>query len=105
MSDCSYTAFSAPQPIRGQINWANGHRPTPLSYARFVDGEERRAVSIELDGVEYAPVRECEPRIELWDDGFSFDAYCGECGYPIGDGELKPWSYCPECGTKIAKEY
>ena len=41
MSDCSTNAMSAPKPIHGEIVWKDGMRPTPLSYARYVNGVER----------------------------------------------------------------
>jgi len=44
-----------------------------------------------------------EPILEPWDDPTKYDAYCGCCNYPIGDGKLNPWDYCPNCGTKIRK--
>ena len=59
-----------------------------------------------IGGVVYVPEGggECELTIEPWEsDSTKFDAYCGNCGYPMGDGELKPWKYCPECGWKAVK--
>jgi len=44
-----------------------------------------------------------EPILEPWDDPTKYDAYCGWCNYPIGDGKLNPWDFCPNCGTKIRK--
>lgn len=41
--------------IHGMICWDCG-RPSDLSYARIVNGHERRALWIDLDGVRYVPV-------------------------------------------------
>ena len=46
------------KPISGEIVWGNGHRPSPLSYARYVNGVERVADRITLDGVMYVPWNE-----------------------------------------------
>lgn len=59
MSDCNTNAMSAPKPLEGQINWCGDHMPTPLNYARYVDGVERVAESIELDDVLFVPVVRC----------------------------------------------
>ena len=53
MSDCSSHSFDV-RPIRGEIGWGGDMRPTPLSYARYVNGQERVAEYVELDGVRYA---------------------------------------------------
>lgn len=45
--------------------------------------------------------RTCKPIIEPWDDPTKYDAYCGNCNYSLGDGELEPWNYCPNCGKKV----
>ena len=54
MSDCSTNSFDV-APIRGEIHWRGGMRPTTLSYARYVNGQERMAEWVELDGVRYVP--------------------------------------------------
>lgn len=107
MSDCSYTAFAAPQPIRGQINWANGHRPTPLSYARFVNGEERIAESVEIDGVVYAPERLCDVAAsydtsDVFGDNSNAEWYFSfSCGCELYWDEAEPPNYCPSCGARV----
>lgn len=46
--------------------------------------------------------RTCKPIIEPWEsDKTKYDAYCGNCNYPLGDGKLMPWNYCPNCGCKV----
>ena len=46
--------------------------------------------------------RTCRPTIEPWEcEPNKYDAYCGNCDYPMGDGELKPWNYCPDCGARV----
>ena len=65
MSDCSTNSFDV-RPIRGEIHWRGGMRPTPLSYARYVNGQERVAEHVELDGVRYVPEGEdCPDRRKL----------------------------------------
>lgn len=54
MSDCRI-GLKAPKPIHGQIVWGADQRPTPLSYARYVNGVERIAEYIDLDGKRYYP--------------------------------------------------
>lgn len=55
MSDCSTHSFEV-VPIRGQIVWeGEDQRPAPLSYARYVNGEERKVDHIELDGILFLP--------------------------------------------------
>ena len=44
--------------IHGHINWKGG-KHSDLIYARYVNGVERVAESIELDGVLFVPFREC----------------------------------------------
>ena len=45
---------------------------------------------------------ECEPIIEPWACAPNkYDAYCGNCKYPLGDGKIKPWNFCPNCGAKV----
>lgn len=42
--------------IHGRIRWDDGTE-SRLAYARLVNGRERRAVHVELDGVRYVPAR------------------------------------------------
>lgn len=59
---------------------------------------------VEIEGVDFVRERTCKPIIEQWDDPTKYDAYCGNCNYPLGDGELEPWNYCPNCGVKVVGE-
>ena len=63
MSDCSTQACNAPRGIDGRIAWTDG-KESELHYARFVNGVERRADYIELDGVRYVPAPQRD-----WDSG------------------------------------
>lgn len=42
--------------IHGAIRWDDG-TDSQLAYARYVNGRERHAVRVELDGVRYVPAR------------------------------------------------
>lgn len=98
MSDCSTNAFQPVKPIKGRIVWKDGQRPTPLDYARYVNGAERVAVYIELDGERYERVRECRA-IAIYN---MHDEWCGDecsaCGYEWYEDEP---NYCPNCGAKV----
>lgn len=59
---------------------------------------------VEIGLVDFVRERTCKPIIEQWDDPTKYDAYCGNCNYPLGDGELEPWNYCPYCGCKVVGE-
>lgn len=54
MSDCSREAWQAPRGIDGAVHWQDGTE-SELHYARFVNGEERKADYIEIDGVKFVP--------------------------------------------------
>lgn len=110
MSDCSTHAFDT-SPIRGEIRWTDGQRPSELSYARYVNGQERKAEYVELDGVKYVPERTCH--IECYDDGldegldgewFSYDVprFYLSCGHTSAGTEMP--GYCEECGARVRDE-
>ena len=63
MSDCAATAWNAPRGIDGEIRWDDGMR-SGLHYARYVNGRERRAIEVVLDGERF--VRAPKPD---WDSG------------------------------------
>ena len=104
MSDCSREAWNAPKGMEGFAMCDNGDKLN-LNYARYVNGEEREVVYFMLDGVKFVPERTCEPRIEPWEcNPTMFDAYCGNCGYEIGDELMRLPNYCEECGAKVVDE-
>ena len=67
MSDCKHGGRDVYDGIHGAIHWKDHDRDTPLSYARFVNGVERIAKSIELDGVEFYPAD--FELLEIFEDG------------------------------------
>ena len=101
MSDCSTNAMSAPKPIHGEIVWKDGMRPTPLSYARYVNGVERIADHIDFDGERYERVRECEVVGTRFED--LLDEYCHSlsCGHDAWNGDVEPPAYCDMCGARV----
>ena len=101
MGDCSTQAWNAPHGIDGAIHWNIGE--SELHYARFVNGEERNAEYIELDGVKYVPERTCysdnEP-VELYGDRFHVFR-CSECGEKVDLCRNKRPKFCPNCGARV----
>jgi len=96
MSDCSREAWNAPKGIDGAVHWQGGTE-SELHYARFVNGEERKAEYIELDGVKHVPERTCKD-ISIDDSQF----YCGECECTVELPLLwRELNYCPDCGAKV----
>ena len=92
MPDCSRQAWNAPKGIEGFIHWIGG-KLSKLDYARFVDGQERKADYIELDGDRFERVRTCEYV------GDEISGGCSECR-----GWLDPaYTYCPSCGAKVVE--
>ena len=67
MSDCSTHAYEAQTPIRGQIVWKYGMRPTEFTYSRYVNGKEREIEYIECDGKRYLPAPEYRESCEVMD--------------------------------------
>ena len=68
--------------------------------ASSVGFEQTEAEAIEAWNTRHE--RTCRPTIEPWEcEPNKYDAYCGNCDYPMGDGELKPWNYCPDCGARV----
>ena len=55
MSDCSKTAWNAPRGIDGEVRWDDG-TVSELHYTRFLNGHERHAREVVVDGVRYVPV-------------------------------------------------
>lgn len=97
MSDCRI-GLKAPKPIHGQIVWGADQRPTPLSYARYVNGVERFAVYIELDGERYERAMTCRLELEpnsdrLW--------WCSNCHSYHEHVSNYPWERCPRCGARV----
>ena len=65
-------------------------------------GVKLQAITDELNAILGSGT--CKPIIEPWEsDKTKYDAYCGNCKYPLGDGKLMPWNCCPSCGAKIRK--
>ena len=103
MSDCSREAWQAPRGIDGAVHWQGGTE-SELHYARFVNGEERKAECIELDGVRFERVRECEVESSLhWDSYHESDFYEHKfsCGHTVTSDYEEPPLYCEECGAKV----
>ena len=100
MGDCSTQAWNAPRGIDGAVHWDNGNT-SELHYARFVNGEERKAECIELDGVKFAPERTCEVVGTRFED--LLDEYCHSlsCGHDAWNRDSEPPRYCEECGAKV----
>jgi hypothetical protein len=109
MSDCSQNAFQPVKPIKGRIVWKDGQRPTPLDYARYVNGAERVADHIDFDGERYERVRECENA-----SPYAGEFKCSECGVEWKtedmdlveptlwiDGVADYPSYCQHCGARV----
>ena len=102
MSDCSREAWQAPRGIDGAIHWNNGNT-SELHYARFVNGEERKAEYVELDGVKFVPELACEPEevyIEPHESNLTVTV-CSNCRVTVCD--LEDCNYCPNCGAKVRK--
>ena len=97
MSDCSTQAFNA-NAIHGEVKWAGGMRPTPLSYARYVNGQERKAECFELDGVDYLPERTCE-LVETYRGYPCNDYTCSACGKT--HCAPRRHEHCPRCGSRV----
>lgn len=57
MSDCSKKAWNAPRGIDGEVRWDDG-TVSELHYTRFLNGRERHAREVVVDGVRYLPVHE-----------------------------------------------
>lgn len=114
---------SARGSIHGHVHWDNG-RHTDFIYARIVNGEERNADYIELDGERYERVRECEMK---WTGRYcppgcmvpqDMVQTCSACG-GLGNDPSRPFHpedpnepiqfvnlpsyirYCPLCGARI----
>ena len=112
MGDGSREAWNAPRGIDGEIGWDNGNT-SELHYARFVNGEERKAEYVEIDGVRYVPERTCEVVGEWEKFSQTQDLRwpsCSECGYIFGREErlgeyvcerCEIPNYCPDCGAKV----
>ena len=100
MSDCSREAWQAPRGIAGAVHWQGGTE-SELHYARFVNGEERKAEYIELDGVRYAPKRTCKIyRISNTRD-IRKCSLCGKHMYFSNPFARENLNYCPNCGAKV----
>lgn len=100
MNDCSTNAMSAPKPIHGEIFWKDGMRPTPLSYARYVNGVERVADHIDFDGERYERVRECKMRVLWCDDVDGICWICSECDRSTYTHGWVPVR-CSNCGARV----
>lgn len=46
--------YDQTKPVRGRIVW-DGGMESRLTYARFVNGKERRPLLVELDGIRFVP--------------------------------------------------
>ena len=97
MSDCSTNAFKA-QGIGGHIVW-QGLPASPLAFARYVNGTERVAKCIELDGERYERVRECEYVYNEEDDRY----HCTNCGHRLVY-KMEFNRFCHWCGAKAVGE-
>lgn len=102
MSDCSREAWQAPRGIDGAVHWQGGTE-SELHYARFVNGEERKAECIELDGVKFVPERTCEVVGIRYEE--AWDEFCIElsCGCHLWRDDDEPPRFCEVCGAKIRK--
>lgn len=103
MSDCSREAWQAPRGIDGAVHWQGGTE-SELHYARFVNGEERKAECIELDDVKFVPERACTVESVLcWDMWHEEDYYEHRlsCGHTVRSDEQYPPRYCEECGARV----
>ena len=107
MSDCSREAWQAPRGIDGAVHWLGGTE-SELHYARFVNGEERKAECIELDDVKFMPERTCRIvkekrtlRSMFHGECEVVDEKCSECGgyMDVGFGIIR--NYCPKCGARV----
>ena len=106
MSNCSREAWQAPRGIEGAIHWNNGNT-SELHYARFVNGEERKAECIELDGVRFERVRTCHNKARFG------NFKCDVCNafLQLSDFDEEPMltvdgagyvpDYCPHCGARV----
>ena len=106
MGDCSTQAWNAPRGIDGAIHWNIGE--SELHFARYVNGEERKAEYVEIDGVKFAPERTCRIvkekrtlRSMLHGECEVVDEKCSECGgyMDVGFGVIR--NYCPNCGARV----
>ena len=57
VSDCSKNAWNAPRGIDGEVRWDDG-TVSELHYTRYLNGHERHAREVVVDGVRYVPVPE-----------------------------------------------
>jgi len=90
MSDCSTSAFDA-RPIKGFVVFNHG-RPRELTFARYVNGVERKVDHVTIDGTVYERARECV----LVDKGGKTPR-CSLCGYSVIKGVLR----CSHCGAVV----
>ena len=64
-------AWNAPRGIDGAIHWITG--VSELHYARYVNGEERKAEYVELDGVKFVSEQRIAELEKLVRDMFADD--------------------------------
>lgn len=132
MSDCSTNAF-AEGGIHGAVHWNDGLL-SKLSYPRAVNGVERRAEWVEIEGVRFYP--EDFELLEVLDNGkrvaleFEGERYvpertCGivdakwcsyggegrdttdftfSCGHSVTALGEEPPAFCEVCGAKVTDE-
>ena len=121
MSDCSVNAWRKPswgdtrwhepthadprRGIHGRVAWEDGSE-CELHYARFVNGSERRADFVEIDGERFAPERTCTMELTFEGDPCS-DYRCGACGKVQAVCNALPMTvprwHCVRCGARCVR--
>ena len=110
MSDCrwgvkpyrnkpDFREYDQSKPIRGVISWEDG-TVSRITYARYVNGVERRVATIDMDGDRFERVRECVMTRTF--RGYPCNDYtCSECGKTHCAERASEW--CPRCGARRTK--
>lgn len=69
------------------------------------DWEDMDVVDRLSELIEPAPDRTCRMRNASWDDGrITWGCICSACGKKFEHESGKYWSFCPNCGTRVAGE-
>ena len=96
MSDCS-TRDCSTRGIGGRVAWHDG-TDSPITFARYVNGVERKAVFVELDEAMFYERQTC--RLEK-EPGSEYLWWCSHCEFYHSHLSDHPWEYCPRCGAKV----